>query len=116
MQGIGKRALPALLLAVSACTGVETTREGEEVRVLAAGDVMHCRKMGQTTVQLEDKLWEIAHNLPRVQEELNTLARSSAIELQGDGVVPLGEAEAGKQAFAVYRCRRQESPARLPVP
>jgi hypothetical protein len=89
---------------LSACTWVEPTVQGEKVRVLSAAEVTKCRKVGQTTVSLLAKLAGIERNAQKVQEELNILARNSAVELDGDTVVPISPVEDGKQSFAVYRC------------
>lgn len=94
----------ALTLVVSACTWVEPTVQGEKVRVLTAEEVTKCKKVGQTTVSLLAKLAGIERNAHKVQEELNILARNSAVELDGDTVVPISAVEDGKQTFAVYRC------------
>lgn len=89
---------------LSACTWVEPTAQGEKVRVLAAEEVTKCTKVGQTTVSLLAKVIGIERNPHKVQDELNTLARNSAVELDGDTVVPVSAVEDGKQTFDVYRC------------
>lgn len=94
----------AMAAALSACTWVEPTAQGEKVRVLTAEEVSKCKKVGQTTVSLLARLAGIERNPNKVQDELNTLARNSAAELDGDTVVPLSAVEDGKQTFAVYRC------------
>ncbi|WP_127478680.1 DUF4156 domain-containing protein [Sulfurivermis fontis] len=105
-MNLAKRAgtMAALVLALSACTWVEPTAQGEKVRVLSAEEVTKCKKVGQTTVSLLAKLAGIERNPQKVQEELNILARNSAVELDGDTVVPISAVEDGKQTFAVYRC------------
>ena len=89
---------------LSACTWVEPTVQGEKVRVLSAEEVTKCTKVGQTQVSLLAKLAGIERNPQKVQDELNVLARNSAVELDGDTVVPISPVEDGKQTFAVYRC------------
>lgn len=96
--------MAALALVLSACTWVEPTAQGEKVRVLTAEEVTKCKKVGQTTVSLLAKLAGIERNAQKVQDELNILARNSAVELDGDTVVPISAVEDGKQTFAVYRC------------
>lgn len=96
--------MAAVVLVLSACTWVEPTAQGEKVRVLSAEEVTKCKKVGQTTVSLLAKLAGIERNAQKVQEELNILARNSAVELDGDTVVPISPVEDGKQTFAVYRC------------
>lgn len=96
--------MAVLAFVLSACTWVEPTAQGEKVRVLTAEEVTKCKKVGQTTVSLLAKLAGIERNAQKVQDELNILARNSAVELDGDTVVPISAVEDGKQTFAVYRC------------
>lgn len=92
---------------LSACTWVDVTPEGEKVRVLSSAEVTKCKKMGQTTVSVLAKAVGVARHTEKVQEELNTLARNSAVELKGDTVVPISPVANGQQTFAVYRCMPQ---------
>ena len=95
----------AVALLLSACTWVNLTPEGEKVVVLTAEEVVGCKHVGQTVVMLRDTVAGFKRSPERVQQELNTLARNSAVEIGGDAVVPQGEPEDGKQTFAVYDCR-----------
>lgn len=94
----------AAAASISACTWVEPTVKGEKVRVLSEEEVGKCKTVGQTTVSLLARLAGIERNPQKVQDELNILARNSAVELDGDTVVPISPVEEGKQSFAVYRC------------
>lgn len=89
---------------LSACSWVELTPEGEKVRLLSAAEVSNCRVMGKTTVSLAAKVLGIERHPEDVQNELNMLARNSAVDLRGDTVVPLAPPTNGKQTFSVYRC------------
>lgn len=91
-------------ITLSACTWVKLTPEGEKVRVLSRAEVTSCKKVGKTTVSLRDKVAGIRRDAKKVQEELESLARNSAIDLRGDTVVPAGEVKDGKQVYDVYRC------------
>lgn len=91
-------------IALTGCTWVKVSDQGEKVRVLSADEVVKCQRLGQTTVSLLAKVAGIERNTQKVQQELNTLARNAAPELGGDTVVPVSEIEDGKQTFAVYRC------------
>jgi len=101
-----KKLLPILILALalSACTWVDLTPGGEKVRVLSAPEVQSCTKKGKTTVSIKADVAGIERNREKVKEELETLARNSAVELNGDTVVPTSKIENGKQTFDVYRC------------
>lgn len=97
--------LLAALLALGGCTWVELSPQGEKVVVLTAEEVAHCKRVGDTTVSLLDRVAGIPRDREKVQTELATLARNSAAKIGGDAVVPITEPEGGEQRFAVYRCR-----------
>lgn len=92
------------MVSLAACTWVEVTPAGDKVRLLSAAEVSGCKLLGKTTVTTAGKIGVFERYPEKVQQELNTLARNSAVELQGDTVVPVGKAEAGRQVFEVYRC------------
>lgn len=94
----------AIGLLLSACTWVKLTPDGEKARVLSAAEVTNCKKLGKTTVSLPDEIAGFERNPDKVIEDLQILARNSAVELKGDTVVPVGEHFQGKQTFDVYRC------------
>jgi len=91
-------------LMMAGCTWVKPTSEGEKVRVLAANEVASCKSLGSTTATIADKVVGIKRKPKKVQKELETLARNSAVDLGGDTVVAVSEVVNGKQTFAVYRC------------
>ena len=101
-----KKLLPILFLAFSlnACTWVDLTPAGEKVRGLSADEVHSCTKKGKTTVSVKADIAGIERDQDKVKEELEILARNSAIDLNGDTVVPTSEIIDGKQTFDVYRC------------
>jgi len=94
----------ALAVVAAGCTWVKPTSEGEKVRVVSAAEVAKCEKRGQTTVSLIDRLAGIRRDPQQVQKELDTLARNSAVTLEGDSVVPVGKEKDGRQTYDVYRC------------
>ncbi len=108
----GKIILSIMMSAVilTGCTWVKPTAEGEKVRVLNAKEVAGCKNLGSTTVALVDKVAGLKRNPQKVQKELETLARNSAVDLGGDTVVAISEVTNGKQTFAVYRCVGIASP------
>lgn len=99
--------LAAVALSLNACTWVESTPEGEKVRVLSSAEVSGCKHVGKTTVSTAEKVGVVVRLPEKVQEELNTLARNSAPEIGGDTVVPVGEPQQGRQVYEVYRCMPQ---------
>ncbi|MDH3691362.1 MAG: DUF4156 domain-containing protein [Gammaproteobacteria bacterium] len=94
----------ALLLALTSCSWVRLTTEGEKIRVLSIEEVKNCDKKGQTTVSLLSKIGPIERKAAKIKKELEVLARNSAPDLDGDTVVAVGEIEQGKQTFDVFRC------------
>ena len=103
-----KKYLSVLLLAftLSACTWVKITPEGETVRIATAEEVQSCTKKGKTTVSLKADIAGIERNQDKVKLELETLARNSAADINGDTVVPASPIENGKQTFDVYVCNK----------
>ena len=91
-------------LYLSACTWVDMTKEGEKVRVLTSEEVTACKRVGKTTVKTAADLAGLDRYERRIQAELNTLARNSAVEVGGDTVVPVGSPKEGRQVFEVYHC------------
>ena len=93
-----------LALYVSACTWVDVTEEGEKVRVMSLAEVTACKRVGKTTVRTTAGLAGLDRYEDKVQAELNTLARNSAVDVGGDTVVPIGSPDEGRQVFEIYRC------------
>ena len=104
MKAVGGMTLAVVVALLAGCTWVDLSQQGEKVRVLSAAEVTKCEKRGQTTVSLLAKLAGIERDADKVQQELNTLARNSAVTLEGDTVVPITPVENGQQTFGVYRC------------
>lgn len=96
--------IAALLPALSACTWVKLTNEGEKVRVLELSEVSKCTLLGHTTANTQPTAVGIDRHPQVIQQELESLARNSAVNLNGDTVVAEGEVKDGSQRFAVYRC------------
>lgn len=101
-----KKLLAIVLFAftLGACTWVELTPEGEKVRVLSLSEVQSCKKKGKVTASLKAKIAGIDRNKKKVQKELEFIGRNSAVDIDGDTIVPVGEIKDGKQVFDVYRC------------
>lgn len=92
------------ILVVSGCAWVKLTPEGEQVRILGSDQVSGCKKVGKTTVSVLAKVGFAHRSEKRVKEELETLARNSAANMDGDTIVPISGIEEGEQSFDVYRC------------
>lgn len=93
------------LLAVTSCSWVSLSRQGDNVRVVSASEVQGCKNLGQTKVSLRDYIVDgIKRDERKVARELTVLGRNSAAEMQGDTIIPAGEIINGSQAFDVFKC------------
>lgn len=90
---------------VSGCTWVKPTPGGDQVRVASSpAEIANCREIGKTTVSLLDKVSLYKRNRKMVEDELFTLGRNSAAEMEGDTILPVSDIFQGERRFAVYRC------------
>jgi hypothetical protein len=96
-----------LALYLTGCTWIDVSAQGEKVRLLSAAEVTGCKRVGKTTVKTAEKLAGLERYETKIQEELNTLARNSAVDLGGDTVVPVGTPVEGRQVYEVYHCMPQ---------
>lgn len=95
-----------LALSLAACSWVKLTEQGEDVRVMEASEVERCDRVGKTTVRTTDSAAGLDRHAEKVQEELDILARNSAVDIGGDTVVRQGTPVDGMQVYVVYRCLR----------
>ncbi len=95
--------VPVLLAA--GCAWVKLEPGAEEVTVREGGGTAGCERLGHTTVSVRDRVAAVQRRATKVEEELHTLARNAALELDGDTVVPVGAVDDGERRYAVYRCR-----------
>jgi len=91
-------------VAVVSCTWVKPTARGDVVRVATADEVADCTKLGETQTSVLATIAGIERSREKIEEEVATLARTSAADMGGDAIVPLGEVVSGERSFAVYRC------------
>lgn len=108
MRPLFRTAMLLAPLLLGACTWVSLTPEGEQVRLGTPESVTECQRVGKTTVSTLSRVAGLNRYDESMQDELNKLARNSAVELNGDTVVPVTEIENGQQVFAVYRCLSTE--------
>jgi len=97
--------LVAALVLIAGCTFVNPTEKAVTVRVGVAADVVNCKRLGQTTVQTLARVAGLPRYESSIQDELNTLARNSGANMDGDTVVPTEPMKNGTQTFTIYRCR-----------
>lgn len=94
----------ATAILFSGCAWVELTDQGRAVRVMQSHEVMGCRKLGNTTVTIADKVGGLQRQPHIIANNLETLARNAAADMQGDTVVAASPVTEGRQKFDVYRC------------
>ena len=100
-----KKIIPiiAASMALSACSGIKLTDDGEKVRVLDPGEVSTCRELGKTNTSVTSKII-VDRPEETISKELQIIARNSAGRMGGDTIVPLTVIENGSQTFIVYKC------------
>lgn len=102
------RILPIVASAIillPACSWVELTPQGQRVDVMTQQQAADCKRLGQTTAEVLDKVGFVDRSEEKQEEELLTLARNEAAAMGGDAIVPATEITDGRQRFTVYRCR-----------
>lgn len=91
-------------LSLGACTWVELTNAGEQVRVETAVEVAGCTRIGRANTQVRDRVSVVDRGSRGVQEELTTLARNQAADMGGNVIVVESIINEGQQTFGVYNC------------
>jgi hypothetical protein len=96
----------AVIAGLNACTWVNVTAEGENVKVLTAAQAQNCERVGSTTSQALSKVGFVKRKESKLEKELQSLARNEGANLGGNAVVAEGEIDLkeGRQRFGVYRC------------
>jgi len=84
---------------------VKPTAGALNVRVAYLSQVESCKLLGRTTVSVLDKVLFVSRNEEDMADELETLARNAAAEMQGDSIVAMSKIVGGEQVFDVYRCK-----------
>ncbi len=109
----------ALLAALSACSFVDMTSAGQDVRVAnAKDDLSRCQRRGEIEVSVKDRLGPYERDALRVRDELEILARNEAESLSADTVQAKSDPVDGVQRFLAYRCgvaQGAANPAQAPV-
>ena len=91
-------------LALSSCTWVKVTPNGESVRLVqSARAVEPCKRIGKVNTKVVS---EVVFNRDpeKVASELADLARNEAALMRGDTIVPASEIIDGRRSFDVYQC------------
>jgi len=93
-----------VMMLLTSCTAIKLTAQGKNVRVVGRYDVAACKTIGTTTATVTDKVIGLKRKEHIIKGDLETLARNAAVTMGGDTIVPMGEIEAGKQTFKVFKC------------
>jgi len=96
--------LAGLALTAGACTWVETRPGTEDIVIVEADQVVDCTRQGTTRASVRDRVAGVQRKPGKVAEEIETLARTSATEMGGNALVPIGPAREGAREFIVYKC------------
>jgi hypothetical protein len=94
------------LMALSGCTWVKPATGAEEVSLLKAQHVEHCRKLGTASAQTKEKVAFVKRNTKKVSDELLMLAKNEAASMGGNVIISQGEQNEGKQSFGVFDCAK----------
>lgn len=108
--------LALLSLAFSSCTWVKMEPGATQVRVLAAAaDTSACVLRGEIGVSVKDRVGLYDRKELKVRDELETMARNEALDLDADAIKPLDEPIAGEQRFSAFRCGASMPSRRAPA-
>lgn len=90
-----------------ACTWVQPEPGAEQIRLLEPHQVSGCEHLANTTVSVRDRVAGVQRSPGKVEEELATLARNSALDVNGDTIVPDGPVRDGRRQYIIYYCGKQ---------
>ena len=92
--------------ALSSCTWVQLTAQGEGVSLAGVDRIGNCDRIGRATSKTLGSIVTVERGGGRLQEELLTLARNEAGRMGGNTVIPESLIDNGQQDFGVYNCPR----------
>jgi hypothetical protein len=93
-----------VILAASGCTWVDPVPGASRVTLVMPQHVSQCQPLGSTTSQVKAQVGPVHRSESKVQEELLTLAKNSAVEIGGDTLVAEGPPSQGTQRFRIFKC------------
>jgi len=94
------------LVTLQGCSWVELDPAAEQIRVVEEQHVEGCRLLGKTTVSVKSTVAGVARKEETMQQELETLARNHALDLNGDTIVAISAIKDGTRVYNVYRCKQ----------
>lgn len=98
----------AMLVLLAACTWVEPTLQGSQIKLVDKNDTSleSCTKIETVTAMVKHRVGFFARSEDKVNTELITIAQNEAAEIGGDTISAAGPASNGERSFIVYDCRR----------
>jgi hypothetical protein len=103
-RGIFTAAL--LCVGIQGCTWVKLEDAAKRIRVMDASDSLSsCEDKGEITASVEDRILSIKRERTKVLDEVEALARNSAVELGADTIAPSSELAGGERRYRAYRCK-----------
>lgn len=95
-------AVLAMFATIAACSFVELKPGAENVIIFEGND--RCEAIGQTEVNVIVTAIGIDREAATIAEELQTLARNDALQLQSNAIWPITQVTNGEQTYRIMRC------------
>lgn len=93
-----------VVLSLASCSWVQLEPGAEKVRVLSEQEVEPCKRVGKTSVSVQSSVAGVPRKESVMARELEKLAKNSALNVNGDTIVPITEIVDGERSFAIYKC------------
>ena len=104
-------AFAAFASALGACTWVKLDEPGSRVHVVYDGRTAGCRALGEVSVSVKDRVGFYERSALKVKDELETLARNEAAQMNADTIAAKDEPRDGEQRFGAFQCRNRSAAA-----
>lgn len=104
VKSVPRLLIAGTVLALAGCSFVSLSPEAEDVRILEPERTADCDRKGKTTVETAARILFIPRGQKAIEEDLDRLARNSAIDLNGDTAYRDTEIEDGEATYEVYDC------------
>lgn len=92
------------LVLLTACATINTLPGAEDVRLLNAGQLADCTRLGSASAQVMDKITFVERDKEKMAKELLKLARNEAVRMGGNALRIASDIKNGGRQFDVYRC------------
>ena len=92
-------------LTLTGCTWVKPTQNSESIRIVPKDRVSDCKNLGEITTYTKASVAGVLRKPAKVRQELETLAKTQAVEMDANTIVTKSEVVEGKQTYIAYRCK-----------